>query len=355
MRTRHVVLAAMICGALVAAISCERPTAPDGPSQRPESPTVTHIDIDGPSSVTPDSTTQYRAIAHATDGTSRDVTAQARWVSSDSAVLSLTSGGIAQARAVGESQIMIQYLNLRADFGVLVLSSGTYRIAGVVRESGLPVAGATVEVVESPGTKMVTDALGAYRVYGVAGDIHVRVTKDGYKPLFSTVTVGQNQTLDFALEPVSPLADVSGLYSMTLTADSCGVAPDAERTRTYDAQVTQDGPQLKVALSGARFRTQGDRGDGFTGRIAPDGITFNLTGWNEFVYDDVYFSVVEILAENPSRLLTVSGTVSATRSASGISGFLNGNISAVRALGQYSNANWWSCSSRTHQVVLVRQ
>jgi hypothetical protein len=201
----------------------------------------------------------------------------------------------------------------------------------------------------------VTDALGAYRFYGVVGDIHVRVTKDGYKPVSSTVTVGENETLDFALEPLSPLADVSGLYTLTLTADSCGVAPEAERTRTYDAQVTQDGPQLKVVLSGARFRTQGDRGNGFTGRIAPDGITFNLTGWNEFVYDDIYFSVVEVLAENPPRLLTVSGTMSATRSASGISGFLNGNISAVRALGQYSDFTWWSCSSRKHQFVLVRQ
>jgi hypothetical protein len=47
--------------------------------------------------------------------------------------------------------------------------------------------------------------------------------------------------------------------------------------------------------------------------------------------------------------------MSATRSASGISGFLNGNISAVRALGQYSDFTWWSCSSRKHQFVLVRQ
>jgi hypothetical protein len=352
-RAQHAFLSTTLCVAVIAAISCQGPTGPNGPSQSPES--LTHIDIDGPSSVTPDSTIQYRAIAHVADGSSRDVTAQARWVSSDSAVLSLTPAGIATAHAIGESQITTQYLNLRAGFGVLVLSSGTYRVAGVVRESGLPVAGATVEVVESPGTTTVTDALGAYRFYGVVGDIHVRVTKDGYKPVSSTVTVGENETLDFALEPLSPLADVSGLYTLTLTADSCGVAPEAERTRTYDAQVTQDGPQLKVVLSGARFRTQGDRGNGFTGRIAPDGITFNLTGWNEFVYDDIYFSVVEVLAENPPRLLTVSGTMSATRSASGISGFLNGNISAVRALGQYSDFTWWSCSSRKHQFVLVRQ
>lgn len=352
MRTQHGVLTTIVFVVVLAAISCQRST-PNEPGRPPAPPT--RIDIDGPEVVAPDSMTQYRATAKAADGSTLEITKQAQWHSSDSEVLSLTSTGIAAARDIGESQITIQYLNLRAGFDVLVLPPGTYRVAGVVTESGLPVAGATVEIMESSGPTTVTDAFGAYRIYGVAGDIHVRVTKDGYRPVSSNVTVGANLTLDFAMEPVSLPADVSGFYSLTLTADSCGVAPAGERTRTYDAEVTQAGSLLKVVLSGAQFRTQGDRGNGFTGRIAPEGISFVLSGWDDFVYGGIYYNVVEILGERPVKLLTVSGTVSATALRDGISGRLNGNIAAVRALGEYGNLDWWSCSSSRHEFVLRRR
>ena len=186
-------------------------------------------------------------------------------------------------------------------------SARTYRVAGLVSESGQPVAGAAVEVIESPGTATVTDASGVYRLYGVAGDVHVRVTKDGYQPKSSGLTVAANLTLDFTLEQVSLSLDFGGLYSLTVTADSCGVAPVDERTRTYDAQVMQDGPNLNVVLSGAQFFTDNDKGHGFKGRVAPDGITFYLSGWDEYVYDGIYFSLVEFLG--PSRFLTVTGSV----------------------------------------------
>jgi len=258
---------------------------------------------------------------------------------------------------MGESLITVEYLNFRSGFSVLVLTPGTYRVLGVVRESGLPVAAATVEVVESPGTTTMTDASGAYRLYGVAGDIHLRVTKDGYKPLSIGVTVVANESLDFVLDPALPPANVSGHYSLTLTADSCPpIAPPDERTRTYDAQVTQDGPQLKVLLSGAQFAIRGDRGNGFAGRIAPDGVTFVLSGWDDYVYHGIYYNLVEVLADDdPPKLYTASGTVSATASPVGISGTLDGEIAAATALGQYANFDWWSCSSRKHQFVLERR
>jgi hypothetical protein len=355
-RTQHVVLATTISVALLTAISCTRPTAPGSPGSL-ETGTPARVDIDGPSVVVPNSTAQYRAIAHMTDGSTVDVTAQfqSQWRSSNPSVLVLTSKGTATTRGMGESQITIQYFNVRAELDVLVLQPGTYRVVGTVTESGLPVPGATVDVIESPGTTTSTDASGAYRLYGVAGDIHLRVTKDGYKPLASSLTVTGNQTLDFGLEPVAPPADLTGLYRLTLSGDSCAAPPD-ERTRTYDAQLTQVGPAVKVVLSGARFAVHGDRGNGFTGRIDPGGtVSFILTGWNEFVYDDVYYNVVEILAEGPPKLLTVSGGVRATVSPTGISGFLDGEMAATKDLGEYANYNWWSCSSRTIQFALQRR
>ena len=353
MRTQPVVPATTIAVVVLAAISCQRET-PNEPG--PEITLLSRIEIAGPPVVVPDSATQYRAIAQARDGSSRDITTQSQWHSSRSGVLSLTPAGIATARSMGESEITIEYLNLRAGLKVLVLTPGTYRVIGVVTESGVPIAGATVQVIENPGTTTVTDALGAYQLYGVAVDTHVRVTKDGYKPLSSSVTVGAHQTLDFALETVSPPTDVRGLYSLTLTADSCppGVPPD-ERTRTYDAQVTQDGPRLTVLLSGAQFALRGERGNGFTGHIAPDGITFVLSGWDDYVYHGIYYNLVEVLADTPLKLYTAAGTVSASASPSGISGFLEGEIAAVTALGQYSNSEWWDCVSHKHRFVLQRR
>ena len=352
MRTQHVVLATTISVAVLASISCTRPTAPD---QGNQSAIPASIDIVGPPVVAPNSTAQYRANSHGADGSTVDITAQAQWRSSNPSVLVLTSTGAATTRGMGESQITIQYFNVRAELDVLVLQPGTYRVAGTVTESGLPVPGATVDVIESPGTTTLTDASGAYRLYGVAGDIHLRVTKAGYKSQSSSLTVTANQTLDFALEQVSPLPDVSGLYTLTLSVDVCAATPD-ERTRTYDALVTQTGPEVKVVLSGARFAVRGDRGNGFTGRMDPDGtVSFILTGWNEYVYDDIYYNIVEILADEPRKLLTISGGVRATVSPAGISGLLNGQMTAVRDLGEYGNYDWWSCPSRNIQFALRRR
>jgi hypothetical protein len=348
-RTQHVVLATVFSVAVLAAISCEGPTAP-------APPTTTRIDIDGPPLLAPASTAQYRATAQTSDGSTRDITTEAIWRTSDPGVLSVTAAGLATAQRMGESQVSIEFLNLHAGRAVLVLAPGTYRVLGTVTERGLPVANATVEVIGSPGSATVTNTLGAYRLYGVAGDIQVRVTKDGYKPQVGNLSVAANQTLDFALEPLSPPDDFGGLYKLTVTADSsCGLAPADERTRMYDAQVTQDGPVLEVLLSGARFATRDQRGNSFTGRVAPDGVTFAFSGWDDYVYWGIYYNLVEILAENPPKLLTVSGTVSATATRAGISGLLDGSIAAVRALGQYANFDWWSCSSHTHYFALVRR
>lgn len=355
MRTQHVLLAAAVC-IVVAVMSCNR--SPAEPTPNSDTTTATRIDIDGPDVIAPDSTAQYRAIAHSTDGNNVDVTAQAIWQTSDPGVAHLTAPGVITAGHAGETAITARLQNnARAGLEVLVLQPGTYRVAGRVSESGQPVAGAAVEVIESPGVATVTDASGDYRLYGVAGDVHLRVTKDGYKPTSTTLTVAANVTLDLTIYQVS-LPALDGLYSLTLTADACGIAPPNESTRTYDAQVTQDGPQLNVVLSGARFATVNDRGHGFNGRIVPDGIAFSLSGWDDYVYNGIYYNLVEVLTEGPAgptKLLTVSGSVSATASQAGISGHLDGTIAAERMLGEYGNEGYWSCTSRKHHFALLRR
>jgi hypothetical protein len=351
-------LVTVLVGLALTPLACSSPTKPQDLPRTPAA--VTRIDIVGPSVVAPNSTTQYAATALAADGSTGDITNLANWLTSDGRVLSVTATGVATAQGIGESEITIRDGNLRGSLEVLVLRPGTYRVAGTVKEAGFPVRSASVDVVENPDIHTLTDASGNYRLYGVAGDVQMRITKEGYTPLVSRLTVTENESLDFTLDRVSPPANLAGIYTLMLAAGPCtsggavGV-PDDERTRRYDAMVSQDGPQLQVQLSGAQFATRGNRGDNFSGWIDPDRITFVFTGWNDYVYSGIYFNLVEILSQVPSKLFTVEGEVSATASATGISGSFEGTIAVVRTLGEYGNSNWWSCSSRTHQFALLRR
>jgi len=351
-------LGTVLVGLALTPLACSSPTKPQDLPRTTAS--VTRIDIVGPSVVAPNSTTQYTATAGAADGSTRDITSLANWQTSDGRVLTITATGIASAQRIGETAVTIRNGNLRGSLEVLVLPPGTYRVGGMVKEAGVPVAGASVDVVENADIHTLTDASGSYRLYGVAGDVQMRVTKEGYRARVSRLTVTANESLDFTLERVSPPANLTGIYTLLLAAGPCvyggtiGV-PDNEQTRRYDAVVTQDGPGLKVQLSGAQFATRGDRGDGFKGWIYPDRITFVFSGWDDYVYSGIYYNLVEILAENPSKLLTVSGEVSATASETGISGSLDGTIEVVRRLGDYGNSDWWSCWSHTHQFALLRR
>ena len=94
-------------------------------------------------------------------------------------MLTITATGIASAQRIGETVVTIRNGNLRGSLEVLVLPPGTYRVAGMVKEAGVPVAGASVDVVENADIHTLTDASGSYRLYGVAGDVQMRVTKEG--------------------------------------------------------------------------------------------------------------------------------------------------------------------------------
>ena len=359
MRRPHVfLLSTALLGLLLTPLACNSPTKPDDRNNTP-APT-TRIDIVGPAVVAPNSTTRYTATSLAADGSTRDITTVANWQTSDARVLSITAMGVATAQHLGESEVTISSSNLRKSLEVLVLPPGTYRVAGTVKEAGVAVASASVDVEENPDIHALTDASGTYRLYGVAGDVHMRVTKEGYTPLVSRLTVMANESLDFTLDRVSPPANLAGIYTLVLAAGPCtsgppiGV-PDDERTRRYDAMVTQDGPQVKVQLGGAQFATRGDRGDGFSGWVYPDRIAFVFSGWNDYVYSGIYYNFVEILSQMPLKLFTVEGEVSATASATGVSGPLEGTIAVVRSLGEYGNEGWWSCTSHTHQFALLRR
>jgi hypothetical protein len=135
---------------------CDKsPTGPFRPPQSvPSGPAaLTTFLITGPAAVAPEGTEQFRAMARYSDGTTRDVTTEASWQSSEATVLSISPAGLATGKMRGEATLTALFESRAAvKGGVMVLPPGTYRVSGVIRDSGHPVSGVRVEVVAGSGT-----------------------------------------------------------------------------------------------------------------------------------------------------------------------------------------------------------
>jgi hypothetical protein len=184
------------------------------------------------------------------------------------------------------------------------------------------------------------------------------VTKNGYEPISQTVVVTDHQTRNFELALSRPRSEVSGVYTLTITAanDCRTPLPEEFRIRTYTATLTQQGPRLDAALSGTTFllNKQG-RGNRFAGRVEPGQVSFSLNTedwYNYYPYvPDYYPDVVEQL---PSGHLTVSGSAVATISGTRLAGTLNGNIQIYGRSILERQSPIVACRSAHHQFVLSR-
>jgi hypothetical protein len=179
---------------------------PNRPTDLPAGASVqtvlpTRIEIAGEDSVVPGETTQLTATAYFSDATSHNVTQESTWISSDVSVFALSGPGLVSARARGESFVRVEYHGVQAGRLLFALPRGTYRLAGVVREEGQPIDGARVEIMSGAGRGLfaITDG-GHYRIYGVAGDTQVRVTRPDAEPAVLSLDINTNQTLDFDLK-----------------------------------------------------------------------------------------------------------------------------------------------------------
>jgi hypothetical protein len=217
---------------------------------------------------------------------------------------------------------------------VIVQAPNTFRLTGIVTESGLPVQDATVRVTAGTGADLstMTDYVGQYKLYGVAGQVTLSVTKAGYVDLVKTTTVAQNGVLDFPDAHQVSIPSLAGAYTLTLTADpGCsnqylsGIPPLANELRQphdYAATVTQDGPVLRVMLSGADFVFT----NSFSGQVEPDGVQFRL---GNLYYYNPSDGIGERLASG--NFFVFLGFVRAGRSGV-LSGQMNGVFEVVLAI-----------------------
>jgi hypothetical protein len=193
---------------------------------------------------------------------------------------------------------------------------------------------------------------GSYALYGVSGATEIRVSKAGYPSQLRSVAVQSHQTLDITL-PAVAFPNVSGTYTMTLTADlGCSSPMDPPlNIRTYSANIVQSGRDLTVTLGGASFLVLENRGNGFPGTVDPEQVTFSLDDNNHF---DIGSNpdVVELVGG--LRVQMLFGKITTGITSNRLSGVLSGSITrADRApLGGF----FWgaSCESSSHQVVFSR-
>jgi hypothetical protein len=270
------------------------------------------LEITGPASIPPDRTGNFTAIVHRSDGTTRDVTAEAQWLTRDQHILTVSPGGQATGRKRGETQINASIPGLQSTKTVFVLPDGTFRLSGVVRTAGVPVGGARVEVTGGLATGLVTmsdNVDGGYRLYGVSGETSVLATKDGYQSQEQRLLVRDHETLNLEVTLVR-VDDVSGTYTITITAaESCRASLPAEaRVRTYTVVLTQSGQNVVATLTGARFVIDGTgRGNRFQGWLDSGRLFLDLQPYDYYYYTFLESRHADVIEEIAGGYLVVVG------------------------------------------------
>lgn len=356
MRIESVACRLVMPVALFLTVACDRtPVSPTRPSTR--TPPATRLEIQGPRDVPPGASVQFKAVVGLSDGSTHDVTAEASWASLSPAILSISSMGIATAHREGEAHITATVTNASNAHEVVVIPAGTFRLTGVITEDSgaVRVGGARVEVTRASGESISTstEADGRYRLYGVASGARLRVTKEEYEPYVHTLSIDDHASLDVGLRLMRPRPDLSGTYTLIITASgTCSAElPEEARRRTYTAVARQYGALVNISLENASFFESPVPDEGrkryFSGVIAGDRVTFTLHPFGED-----YADVIEEFA--PARFFVPAGTITAPASSAAISATMNGDIgvwqpTAVSAFGRIA-----LCRAEDHHFLLTR-
>ena len=357
--TRHLLIGGLIVAAVALAYCSDNktPVTPIAPT-----PAATALRVTGNTQgLDVNQTTQLAAVASLTDGTSRDVSAEAAWRSFNTAVATVSARGLLTAVGLGRTGVSAQYQGRLSTADVLVLPSGTYILRGTVAEPGpVPIGEARVEVIDGPhaGRSATTNRFsGTYEIYGLSGNLSVRVTKDGFVVDTKSVSLTENRVLDFELRPTAAPLPIAGNYRLTFAAsNSCAsrLAEDA-RTRTYDARMNQGEAKLLVNVEGAPFVLHPRTGTGnrFFGTIRANAVSFTID-CDFYDYDVDFYDLVEQLG--PTTYLTISGTANGTATPRTIAGSLNGTFTVWEANGFYgfSRRIVAACNAADHQFSFVR-
>ena len=172
-----------------------------------------------------DTTIQLTATARFVDGSSRDVTSSATWISSDPSMATVSSAGLVTAVGNGPVDVRASYQGVT---GALTLQVGRpikrFGVSGVVREVGgasSGLGGVRLEIMRGPGagTIATSDAAGSFRLAGVMGMVDITASKPGYIDWrLQNLTVDHDMEMDVGIYPTPP-TDASGARATVRCGD----------------------------------------------------------------------------------------------------------------------------------------
>lgn len=292
------------------------------PVNRPPAEVI-RLEIVAPREIAPQESAQLRAHAVRADGSVENVTSQAIWSVRSVSVLSVpsqpvlavTPQGLATGGDRGRALVAVRFGDQTLEATIYVVPTGTFSLVGKVTDEGAAVAGATVIVASGIGYNLgaLTDSAGRYEIYGVAGRIRVRASKEGYVDTIHESDVREHGSLALELRPREPWDNYAGTYTLTIAGEHC-IEEMLPPVRAYIARIDQVGRQLQVSLSGAQFW---ENGNGFAGTVRPNGeVDFWIRPMSPWNYDA--FDLVERLPGGGD--LIVGGAITAKRTTTGLAG-----------------------------------
>ncbi len=361
---RFAVVAALDGLLLTAVAGCDKgPTQPSrtDPQVRsqqttpPSQPTALTISVTGTTRLAnPGDTSQLTATVRYSDGTTRDVTAEAEWQTQplQSRILTVKQG-LVTAVGYGTVDVEVRVPSIRSTFGatvhVRVQPEGTFLLMGRVTEQGkYVITDASVRVTSGAQTFTAkTDFLGIY-IVPAAGDVTVTVEKDGYTTQSKQLTVQGNQNFNVDLQGADREA-FSRMYTLTITASaSCATLPPEVMQRRYNAKVTElaDG-SLIVDLSGADF-IDWIEDAGFIGRRNGTQLHFDFGAAGH----STGHALLELLRTD--TILSYDGTADGTAEETKLVATLNGAVTVTDLAETGPNNVIASCKASDHRLEFVR-
>ena len=339
-----------------------QPTPPGIPGA--PSAGVARILVKVPASIAPQESVQLHATALKADGSTEDVTSRTHWSSSDPSAVHIQPGGMVTGITIGEVDINAAYQSAAGTHygsaSLVVLRPGTYKLGGRITDEGVPIPNVNVSVSDGSSADLstVTGPEGAFAVYGAAGRVQLRASREGYVTLTQALEVTQTtiRNLEMVVDRARP--DLSGTYALVVSLGTCddraqGVFDTPFATRRYTASLTQTGPNVAVSLGGADFIIQNGKGNHFSGSVDSLG-NVTLAIGNP---DDLYLTEYPDLAERvtPTTAFIAQGTVRARPTAT----MLAGTITGAFIIAPATNPSFWSrsawCYSDRHGFEMRRQ
>jgi carboxypeptidase family protein/Big-like domain-containing protein/all-beta uncharacterized protein len=204
----------------IAACSSNKSSEPTTPTT--PTPTVGSVAVTG-SAPFVGLTAQFTATATLSNNTTQNVTSQATWQSSNTALATVNSAGVVTGVSPGEVDIIATYQSVAGRMRVTIAPS-TFSLTGVVTDatSGGVLPNIAVQVASGPsiGLSARTDAAGAYTLAGVqAGAATVTASAAGYESQTKGVTIVGSTRLDFVLVRTPGCA-----YTLSVTSQNVPAA-----------------------------------------------------------------------------------------------------------------------------------